>query len=207
MNWKTSADATQAIWQDPSSYDPYTQGPPYLPESPSRRTASQRVSSEFGLPEALAALRALAMVHQTHHWLTSGPAFYADHLLFERLYADTVGEIDSIAERAVGTGAASSSIHPVIQAQQVLNVLGTWNLQEDPKSYIAASLVAERWVLAQLKQVVATMKATGALSRGTDNLLASIEDKHEEHVYLLTQRSKVGQVKGATSDRWKVSPG
>jgi hypothetical protein len=90
LNWKTAADATQAIWQDPSSYDPYTQGPPYLPESPSRRTASQKVSSEFGLPEALAALRALAMVHQTHHWLTSGPAFYADHLLFERLYADTM---------------------------------------------------------------------------------------------------------------------
>lgn len=205
MNWKTSADATQAIWQDPSSYDPYTQGPPYLPES-SKRMA-RKFSSSPSLSSVLVALRALAMVHQTHHWLTSGSSFYADHLLFERLYSDTNGEVDSLGERAVGVGSLVYSLSPVAQAQQVLSILEGWNLQDDPQSYVASSLKAERWVLDHLRQVAAAMKDTGTLSRGTDNLLAGIEDKHEEHVYLLTQRGKVGQVKGATSDRWKVSTG
>jgi len=53
---------------------------------------------------ALAFQRVLYHLHQTHHWQTSGITYYSDHLLFERLYSGTLEGIDSIGERAVGSG-------------------------------------------------------------------------------------------------------
>ena len=31
-------------------------------------------------------LRALSLLHHTHHWQTMGSQFYGDHLLYQRLY-------------------------------------------------------------------------------------------------------------------------
>jgi hypothetical protein len=50
------------------------------------------------------------------------------------------------------------------------------------------SLNAELRFLVMMQMVAKEMEAKGTLTRGTDNLLAGIEDKHEEHVYLLKQR-------------------
>lgn len=214
-----SEDASHAIWQDPSSYDPYTQGPPYLPERKGGRTASIQgvvagvledtlADPEAALPAILTLLRSLAMVHQSHHWLTYGGTFFGDHLLFERLYNDIVGEIDQVAERAVGQGSPLSMIHPGAQAKQVALVVETlcgngetFGEGENPDSFIATSLKAERWFLDCMKQMVASLERVDRLSRGTDNLLAGIEDKHEEHVYLLLQRGKPAPKIAA--DLWK----
>jgi DNA-binding ferritin-like protein len=215
----TAEDASHSIWQDPSSYDPYTQGPPYLPERKGNRTASVQevvagvlevtiAAPEAVLPAILTLLRSLAMVHQSHHWLTYGGVFYADHLLFDRLYNDVVGEIDQVAERAVGQGSPLSMIHPGAQAKQVARVVETlcgdgetFGEGENPDSFIATSLKAERWFLDCVRQMVASLEQVDRLSRGTDNLLAGIEDKHEEHVYLLLQRGKPAPKTAA--DLWK----
>ena len=101
-----AGDATHVIWQDPSSYKPLFHGPPYLPgmEVQGTKVASKKVASVADtvsevLVAVLVSLRALALLHQTHHWLSDGPEYYADHLLFERLYNETVEEIDAIGER------------------------------------------------------------------------------------------------------------
>ena len=52
--------------------------------------------------ELLGKLRLLALYYQTAHWQSKNPIFYADHLLFERLYDAVNGEIDGVAERAIG---------------------------------------------------------------------------------------------------------
>jgi len=207
LRWKQAAfpfapadDASNVIWQDPSAYNPYTQGPPYLPEVKTAKVASiQDIVSDApdaALPALVTVLRAVAMVHQTHHWLTYGSTYYADHLLFERLYNAFPEEIDKIAERAVGTGASKTAIHAGVQANQVARCVetlcgdgSTFGEGENPDSFVATSLKAERWVLDSIKNVAESLKAVGQLSRGTDNLLQGVEDKHEEHVYLLTQRS------------------
>jgi DNA-binding ferritin-like protein len=214
-----AADASETIWQDPSSYNPYTQGPPYLPEVKMARVASvQDVTSivaaapDTALPAILTLLRALAMVHQSHHWLTYGPAFYGDHILFERLYNDIVGEIDQVAERAVGMGASKTALHPGAQAAQVARIVEalcgngvTFGEGENPDVYVSTSLRAERWFLDCMKQLSASLSAVNQLSRGTDNLLQGIEDKHEEHVYLLIQRTGGDKaLKVASNLVWKT---
>jgi hypothetical protein len=71
---------------------------------------------------------------------------------------------------------------------------------ENPDAYVLTSLRAERWFLDCVKQLSASLSAVNQLSRGTDNLLQGIEDKHEEHVYLLLQRS---QTVSKTASDWK----
>jgi hypothetical protein len=200
-------DATHVIWQDPTSYNPFFHGPPYLPgmkvrvdrkastEDLRSFAASMATQQGHGLPATLALLRALTVIHQSHHWLTYGEAYYADHLLFERLYNETVGEVDSVAEKALGTGCPKVLIHPGLQSKAVAVLVTkfcgngvTVGEGENPQAYVESSLRAENYFLTCTKQVAENMKGLGELTRGTDNLLAGIEDKHEGHVYLLTQR-------------------
>ena len=188
-----SEDATQAIWQDPSSYDPYLHGPPYLPST--RLKAASQVFGSFAtapgteLAALLVFLRAVAMVHQTHHWVTKGASSFADHLLFERLYNGMLAEIDAVAERTAG--GPGTLLIADFRAQSacvtdILNYLG--QPADDGISMVQKSLEAEELLGIGITKVVEAMRVNNTLSRGTDNLIAGIEDKHEEHKYLLQQR-------------------
>jgi len=188
-----SNDATQAIWQDPSSYDPYLHGPPYLPSA--RLKAASQVFSVFAaspgteMAGLLVFLRAVAMVHQTHHWVTKGNTSYGDHLLFERLYNGMLPEIDSVAERAVGSTGATLIADFRAQASCVADILNSLGQPgESAAELVQKSLEAEALLSLGVTKIVELLKNNSSLSRGTDNLIAGIEDKHEEHRYLLQQR-------------------
>lgn len=134
----------------------------------------------------LSVTRALSQLHQTHHWQTSGNTFYGDHLLFERIYSDTSEEVDKIAERIVGL----SSIDMVdvkIISSQITRILT--QLFVDAEDSAACSLNAEKIYVKFLSDVSDSLESQGLLTYGLDNLLADIADKHEEHIYLLSQRS------------------
>jgi len=197
----SSADAIHAIWENPLDYDAVRNGPPYLPES-GVRSASVDGQNLFAslcpayegtsLPElgaVLVVLRAAAMMHQTHHWQTRGQSFYGDHLLFERLYNESLGFIDQVAERAVGAS-SRMLVCPRIQATQIAAVVQHWSLgqEPDPSAMIGISLNAETYVLECLKIALSQLDSNGRLSAGTSNLLEGIADKHEEFIYLLQQR-------------------
>lgn len=143
------------------------------------------------LAALLAFLRAVNLIHQTHHWQTRGPQFYGDHLLFERLYNDTLGMIDKLAERAVGSG-SPVLVNPVIQStHQLLIVKSLYNaapIEASPDQCAFISLKGVLRFLVLQRIVYETLEKKGALSHGTDNLLQDIADKHEEFVYLLKQR-------------------
>lgn len=200
-------DATSVIWQNPSAYNPFFHGPPYLPGMKVRmdKQASQRVlvaaagkmanGLGYGLPTVLVFLRALADIHQSHHWLTYGDTYYADHLLFQRLYEETSEEIDGVAEKAVGTGSPLDKMHPGLQASVIAYIVKKYcgdgvvsGEVENPKSYLEVSLLAETQFVECMSEVARVMKEKGELSRGVDNMMAGIEDKHESHLYLLRQR-------------------
>lgn len=143
------------------------------------------------LSALLVHLRCVSMVHQTHHWQAKGDPFYGDHLLFERLYDGTVGEIDSIAERSVGLGTTANVDLQLVttQLQQLAAIAFPPDVQlPTPSSLIARSHRVEMGFLNSVAGAVESMKAQGTLTRGLDNLLAGIEDSHEGHVYLLKQR-------------------
>lgn len=136
------------------------------------------------LATLLAALRALYLLHQAHHWQSRGPSFYGDHLLFQRLYEAVLPEMDSVAERAVGSGHAGLvAAADVTRATQIL--LDRWQARgASPDAMVKASLSAEGEALALLDEILGAVK----FSQGTQNLLQGIADKHEEHVYLLQRR-------------------
>jgi hypothetical protein len=157
------------------------------------------------LAALVAYLRALSTVHQTHHWQTRGCSYYGDHLLFERLYNTANGEVDGVAEKAVGTG-QHLLVQPIMQTAHLGQVLKClYNgapVDPDPTGYVALSLRAELCFMVFLQLVYAHLETNGGLSLGVDNMLQGIADKHEESLYLLRQR--MGQ-RQATALNWKTT--
>ena len=157
------------------------------------RGFAQEYESDFAwLAALLVAIRAASMIHQSHHWRTKGGHFYADHLLFERLYNDSQEHIDRLAERTVGLG-APPLVEPIKQADQIgvcvraayASISGDFPV---PDFYAVVSLQKEYRVLEAVRVVRAALEQSGNLTDGTDNLLQDLADKHEEFVYLLKQR-------------------
>ncbi len=208
-------ESTHAMWHDPTTYDPYRHGPPYLPgmgrggptvtASRQKRAdhldlnlASAQMMGQYGaespaeLSVLLSWLRAASFVHQTHHWQTAGATYYADHLLFDRLYKESQDMIDGLAERAVGS-AGAPLVNPHTQAAQVMQIVSFFYPEGSgvgPSAYPLISLSMETHILDVLKIIRSRMQLAGRLSIGTDNLLQDIADKHEGFIYLLQQRTK-----------------
>lgn len=206
-------DATHAILHDPSGYDPVRHGPPFFASKtaefkPEVQTLMRKearggtariaklVSAQLDgfkgllhgeLGTLLVFLRAVGLIHQTNHWGTVGPNGYALHQLFDRLYGGVVVETDSLAERLVGL-ADPSMVEPVRLSKQTAEVVEELSaVGSFGSNMVETSLVAEVRFLLLLQALSRTLRESGVLSPGTDNLLAGIADKHEEHVYLLKQ--------------------
>lgn len=131
----------------------------------------------------LAALRAQYMMYQTAHWQTKGPAYYGNHLLFQRLYESVGGEIDAVAEKLVGyTGVTSVEL----PAQLILiqKYCSRWcqieNLHE-------RGLQSEKDMQKLFKVTYDTLKAKGSLPLGLDDFLMATANSHETNAYLLQQ--------------------
>lgn len=201
-------ESQQVVWHDPTSYDSVKHGPPYLPEARVPLTASQKeavrsvvvqqvlpkvahslVPQLTPLASLLAVLQAAAFIHKTHHWQTSGGQFYADHLLFDRLYTESQDLIDQVAERTVGTD-GFGLVDASAQAVTISNLVD--QLCEgsvDPNRMVAVSLKTESLVLHAVDLTLSRLRGSGKLTSGTDNLLQGVADQHETFVYLLKQRA------------------
>jgi DNA-binding ferritin-like protein len=152
-----------------------------------------------GMPYAqlsvlLVHLRFLALVHQTHHWIAKGDAFYGDHQLFNRLYDKVVEEIDSVAERAVGMGGEQNVRLDLQVAQLYKLVRSSEASQTVPQNSGLArqSLVAECNFQKIIKAMCLSMKEDRSETPGIENLLQGIADTHESHIYLLKRRCTDG---------------
>lgn len=141
----------------------------------------------------LAALRSLAMIHQQHHWVSSGTTYYEDHLLFERLYNATNDSVDSVAEKCIGLG-DESTVDLQLQLKTIWqfikdNTSSAFTVDSD-NSLVQKSLNAELQFLTLANTVSESLTANGLLTPGLDNMIAGLQDVHESHVYLLKQRSR-----------------
>jgi hypothetical protein len=177
------------------------------------------IKADFGeapmseLAVLVAFLRAESIIHQAHHWQTSGPTFFADHQLFDRIYGALPGQIDRLAERMVGSGDAILA-HPVLHAKHVSAIVQSFYdgapVSPGPNDFPLISLRAVLRVLVVFKILYKSLEADGRLSGGTDNLLQGIEDTHEEFVYLLKQRAtqrtaSYNRVRVSSNDlQWKT---
>jgi DNA-binding ferritin-like protein len=141
-----------SIWDDPMSFDPLVDGPPYLrgdkPKVASRRgstmsntrsiLANIRKSASFtqlvevwiqdakpfaDLAFCLACIQASASVHQSHHWMSKGSQSYGDHLMYERLYSETDAMVDTLAEKLMGLCHNEGFLDPLTMSQCKCDIL------------------------------------------------------------------------------------
>jgi DNA-binding ferritin-like protein len=135
----------------------------------------------------LAALKAMAIIHQHNHWTTKGSDFYGDHLLFERLYDSTLENLDTAAEKFMGVFGEGPFDYQ-LQTTLLNSVLLKYNkLSGSPEEM---SLAVEKQFLKLSVQFYEMLEEEDNLSLGMDDMIMSIASKREESVYLLQQALK-----------------
>lgn len=136
-------------------------------------------------------LRALSMLHHTHHWQTNGSNFYGDHLLYQRLYELADGQIDLVGEKAVGLGSAELVLprHSIENMRRYIEAVEDGDIIDAPALKMAKrSLLAEKSFITAGEKMMDQLKSKGLLTRGVEQMLGTILDEHEGLVYLLKQR-------------------
>ncbi len=130
-------------------------------------------------------LRGLQMVHHAHHWQSLGSVAYADHLLFQRLYEALADDIDTLGEKIVGTGGIRMTNYFATLQHMKTFMEGVSQHEELPTE----SLRAELMLVIAGELIMDSLKERGKLTRGLEQCLGTILDKHETSVYLLQQRT------------------
>lgn len=135
------------------------------------------------LKELLASLRAAYLTYRTAHWQASGDAYYGDHLMLQRIYEETEKHADQVGERIVGYyGAAAVDLSD--QTELIADWSTRFSRDRDP---LRASLFAAEQVRDLLAQTYNVLEQQGQLTLGIDDLLMSISNDKDSHVYLLQQ--------------------
>jgi hypothetical protein len=150
--------------------------------TPEKQTAIYLLQHLLGL------LRAQIWNYQESHWQTRGSAYYGNHLLFQRLYESVADQIDTLAEKMVGTYGPE-----VVSAAHV-----SPKFQKFVARWIQVPCLHERGLLSEndfqdvTRKCYDRLKGLGELSLGMDDFLMSIASDHETNQYLLRQvlRSK-----------------
>jgi DNA-binding ferritin-like protein len=127
----------------------------------------------------------LRIQHQQVHWLSKGPNYYGDHLLFARLYEAVDGELDQLAEKIIGL---DGPVPPMHGPQGALLVAAQFAKFEEIEDLAMRATMSEKMFLSSLKKVYDCLEERGELTMGLDDLLQAFANTHETHLYLLQQR-------------------
>jgi DNA-binding ferritin-like protein len=130
-------------------------------------------------------LRALGMIHHSHHWQTTGSPFYGDHKLLEQLYSSVQGEVDTVGEKVVGLDSPILTNY-FMQMKHMLSFMQ--GVSDSSKPPMVVSLQAELVFIACGEMITDRLESEDLLTSGVANMLGDILDRHESHVYLLQQR-------------------
>jgi len=130
----------------------------------------------------IALIRTVYLVHQNHHWITSGENFYGNHLLFERIYKSAAEDADLAAEKMIGLfGTEVMDLH--MQAQMIGKTLEDFSTGNP----VGTSLEAEKKFLDFSEKFYHVLDREDKLTLGLDDMLMAIASNREGAVYLLQQ--------------------
>lgn len=142
------------------------------------------------LLDLLALLRAQHWLFWNLHWVTKGPNFYGNHLLFERLYdgEDDDGglkdDVDGLAERIVGY-CGPDAIDPLDSMLRASAWVEEWT--EASGDVIEQALQSETDFQAFADLCYHALEQEGSLSLGLDDFIAALAGRHDTSQYLLGQ--------------------
>lgn len=131
----------------------------------------------------LALIRAQYLMYQECHWTTSGPEYYGNHLLFQRLYESVQDEADGFAEKMIGL-CAKGSVDPSAVMRKTLYWHERWMSKEDLHERGWASELDFQKVIHDLYEV---LDKNDLKTMGLDDMMMAMSSNHETHQYLLRQ--------------------
>jgi len=133
----------------------------------------------------------VALLHQTHHWISRGSAYYSDHQLFENLYSQLLEDVDTLAERSVGLGVdANVDLHKRLAGmQRFIAEMYAPSGVPTPDALVERSLAAEYALGRIIMMAIASMRALGSLTPGVESMLEQLHDGRERAIYHLRRRT------------------
>jgi starvation-inducible DNA-binding protein len=139
----------------------------------------------LALKTAFASEYAFAIKAQNFHWNTEGPLFYQQHLLFERIYDEVYGSIDTFAEqlRALQIYTPAS-----LQKFSMLTIVEDENEILDFHGMLSELLQDSEKMANIFKLTFAMAEASG--DHGLSNFLADRQDAHKKHSWFLRSSLK-----------------
>jgi DNA-binding ferritin-like protein len=126
--------------------------------------------------------RALYLLHQQNHWNAES---YEDHLLFERIYNESLSRADEAAERVIGLfGSVNFSGHE-------MKLVLEWVPSSNDRSFLLkSSIVAERAFSEFANKLIDELKEADKMTPGLEDLIPAHVSMSETHLYLLQQTLK-----------------
>lgn len=116
-----------------------------------------------------------------YHWNVEGPSFFTLHEVFESLYTEWAGIMDTVAERVKGLGGRPV---PGLKAVVELSALA------DEGETLSAEAMVERTVrdihTQRERMKAASAQAVAANDKTTENILDEFLDSSAKHVWMLS---------------------
>jgi len=135
----------------------------------------------LALKTAFASEYAFALKAQNFHWNVEGASFPQLHVLFEKIYGEVYGSIDTFAEqlRALQMYTPAS-----LQKFSMLTKVEDENAEGMDAGQMVAELLQDSEKMAGIFKLVFTM-AEQAGDHGLSNFFADRQDAHKKHSWML----------------------
>jgi len=148
----------------------------------SQTVSTQNLEMLAGL---LGMLRALKWNYWNSHWMASGSPYYGDHLLFQRLYSETIDEqIDTLAKKI------TTYNQSVLSNNVMRNAFNSFLDRHSNNNSFERGLSMESHFQSAVKSVYSSLKNSNELSLGMDDFLMATASERETSIYLLKQRTR-----------------
>jgi len=140
----------------------------------------------LALKTTFASEYAFALKAQNFHWNVEGASFPQLHTLFEKIYDEVYGSIDTFAEqlRALEMYTPAS-----LQKFSMLTVVEDENNEGIPEGQMVQELLTDSEKMANMFKFVFTL-AENAGDHGLSNFFADRQDAHKKHSWMLRSTLK-----------------
>ena len=139
----------------------------------------------LSLKTAFASEYAFALKAQNFHWNVEGPLFGQLHELFDKIYTEVYGSIDTFAEQLralqVYTPASLVKFSMLTKVEDENDILGFQDMLRE--------LLADSDRMAEIFRITFDM-AEAAGDHGLSNFLADRQDAHKKHSWMLRSSLK-----------------
>ncbi|MDB2481768.1 hypothetical protein N9W84_01215 [bacterium] len=132
-------------------------------------------------------------VIQNIHWVSKGSIYYSDHLLYERIYESVSGNIDEMAEKAVGlSGDSSVNPHAICSLKSELykNLIPNYNSDLSPDELAEYALFVMACFMEKTEEFYQKLSEAKMITLGLEDFIPKIHSETENNMYLLKRRVK-----------------